>query len=186
MRKQCKCKFDLDDTRTFESYCFEFCGLLNVHYSEIKFLINNKDIVMARTVKKACEILVFYNIQQKKAGGSSGIVSDHGLSSAYSSLFETGLYSDIEIVVNGEKLVAHKCILTARSEKFKTMLLSEATTEMIEQKSNRIEIESKEISAKIYNEMLRWLYVGECDISHLPSEVLPLLQLTDEYLLADL
>ena len=70
-------------------------------------------------------------------------MSDHGLGSAYSSLFETGLYSDIEIVVNGEKLVAHKCILTARSEKFKTMLLSEATTEMIEQKSNRIEIESK-------------------------------------------
>jgi hypothetical protein len=34
--------------------------------------------------------------------------------------------------------------------------------------------------------MLRWLYVGECDISHIASEVLPLLQLTDEYLLSDL
>ena len=34
--------------------------------------------------------------------------------------------------------------------------------------------------------MLRWLYVGECEISHNPSAVLPLLQLTDEYLLPDL
>ncbi len=28
--------------------------------------------------------------------------------------------------------------------------------------------------------------MGECEISHSPSEVLPLLQLTDEYLLPDL
>lgn len=89
-------------------------------------------------------------------------------------------------MVNGEKLRAHKCILTARSEKFKVMLASEATEEMVEQKNGKLEIESKEISATIYKEMLRWLYVGECDVSHLPSEVLPLLQLTDEYLLQDL
>lgn len=131
IRKHCKCKFDLDDCRTFESYCFEFCGLLNVHYSEIKFMIGTKDIVMARNVKKACEILVFYNTQQKKHG-SSGILSDYGLPYAYSKLFETGAFSDLEIVVNGEKLNAHKCILTARSEKFKAMLVSEATTEMVE------------------------------------------------------
>ena len=131
IRKHCKCKFDLDDERTFESYCFEFCGLLNLHYSEIKFMIGSKDIVMARTVRKACQILVFYNTLQKKVG-SSGITSDFGLRSAYSQLFETGVYSDIEIVVNGEKLSAHKCILAARSEKFKVMLTSEATEQMLE------------------------------------------------------
>jgi hypothetical protein len=59
-------------------------------------------------------------------------LSDYGLPYAYSKLFETGAFSDLEIVVNGEKLNAHKCILTARSEKFKAMLVSEATTEMVE------------------------------------------------------
>lgn len=59
-------------------------------------------------------------------------MSDYALGPAYSSLLETGLYSDLEIAVNGETLHAHKCILTARSEKFNVMLLSEATTEMSE------------------------------------------------------
>ena len=34
--------------------------------------------------------------------------------------------------------------------------------------------------------MLKWLYTGECLISESPCSVLPLLQLTDEYLLPDL
>lgn len=42
------------------------------------------------------------------------------------------------------------------------------------------------MTPEIYREMLQWLYMGECEISHSPSEVLPLLQLTDEYLLPDL
>jgi hypothetical protein len=129
IKKYCKCKFDLDETRSFESYCFEFCGLLNVRYHEIKFMIGRKDINMTRTVKKACEILVYYNKQFPKAArGQSTIINDYTIGPAYSSLLETGLYSDIEIFVNGEALKAHKCILTARSEKFNVMLLSEATT----------------------------------------------------------
>jgi hypothetical protein len=54
-------------------------------------------------------------------------MSDYALGPAYNQLLETAIFSDIEIVVNGESLKAHKCILTARSEKFKAMLMSEAT-----------------------------------------------------------
>jgi hypothetical protein len=57
---------------------------------------------------------------------------------------------------------------------------------MQEQQQNKIVISNKLVTADIYREMLHWLYVGECEISHSPSEVLPLLQLTDEYLLSDL
>ena len=63
IKKHCKCKLDLDESRTYESYCFEFCGLLNLKCSDIKFMLGRKDVVMVRTVKKACEILVFYNSQ---------------------------------------------------------------------------------------------------------------------------
>jgi len=49
-----------------------------------------------------------------------------------------------------------------------------------------LSIENKDISPSIFKEMLRWIYMGECGISHNPKEVLPLLQLTDEYLLPDL
>lgn len=34
--------------------------------------------------------------------------------------------------------------------------------------------------------MLKWIYVGECEMSANPQEVIPLLGLTDEYLLPDL
>ena len=57
---------------------------------------------------------------------------------AYRALFENGLFSDVEILVNGESLKAHKCILTARSDKFNTMLNSQGTSQMIEQLSGKI------------------------------------------------
>lgn len=65
IKKHCKCKLDLDELRTYESYCFEFCGLLNLKFSDVKFMIGRKDVVMVRTVRKACEILVLYNTHQK-------------------------------------------------------------------------------------------------------------------------
>jgi len=60
------------------------------------------------------------------------MLSDYALGPAFSSLLETGLYSDLKIVINDDELHAHKCILTARSEKFNVMLLSESTSQMIE------------------------------------------------------
>lgn len=175
IKKYCKCKFDLDDSRTFESFCFEFCGLLNVRLCDIKFMIGRKEVVMGRNVKKSCEILVSYNKFVQARGVHNTQMSDYALGPAYSSLLETGLFSDIEIKVNGETLKAHKCILTARSEKFNVMLLSEATTDMAEQKLNKLQIEDKHVTSEIFKEMLRWLYVGECEVSHNAGFVLPLL-----------
>lgn len=77
--------------------------------------------------------------------------------------------------MNGEVLKAHKCILTARSEKFNVMLLSESTTEMKEQQQNSIKVDNKDISSATFKQLLRWLYTGECEISQNASEVIPLL-----------
>jgi len=54
---------------------------------------------------------------------------------------------------------------------------------MKEQKSNRIEINNKQITAEVFRTMLKWIYTGECELSENPMEVVPLLGLTDEYLL---
>lgn len=85
------------------------------------------------------------------------------------------MFADVEIVVNGVSLKAHKCVLTSRSEKFQVMLLSEATQHMQEQKTSKIIIDRPELTASIYKEMLRWVYTGECTISEKASEVIPLL-----------
>jgi hypothetical protein len=35
IKKYCKCKLEFDDSRTFESYCHEFCGLLNLRFLDV-------------------------------------------------------------------------------------------------------------------------------------------------------
>lgn len=42
------------------------------------------------------------------------------------------------------------------------------------------------VNAQTFRSMLQWIYTGECEMSDNASDVLPLLSLTDEYLLPDL
>ena len=37
IKKYCKCKLQFDDSRSYASYCHEFCGLLNIRFSDIRF-----------------------------------------------------------------------------------------------------------------------------------------------------
>lgn len=48
IKKYCKCKFAYDGSRTYESYVFEFCGLLNVKMKDLKFSVGRKEVVMSR------------------------------------------------------------------------------------------------------------------------------------------
>lgn len=127
IKKYCKCKLEFDDSRTFESYCHEFCGLLNLRFNDIRFMHGRKEVPMQRTVKKPQEIIVYYHKQtglQRQRGNS---IFENSLGSAFLSLLENGFFADIEIVINGESIFCHKCILIARSEKFRVMLFSDAT-----------------------------------------------------------
>ena len=61
IKKYCKCKLQFDDSRSYASYCHEFCGLLNIRFSDIRFFQGRKEVPMMRTVKKPTEIIVYYN-----------------------------------------------------------------------------------------------------------------------------
>jgi hypothetical protein len=61
MKKYCKCKFSFDSTRTYQSYVYEFCGLLNIQYKDVKFFMGNRELSMQRSVRKPCEIDVFHD-----------------------------------------------------------------------------------------------------------------------------
>ena len=61
IKKYCKCKLQFDDSRSYMSYAHEFCGLLNIRFSDIRFFMGRKEVAMMRTVKKPCEIIVYYN-----------------------------------------------------------------------------------------------------------------------------
>ena len=57
---------------------------------------------------------------------------------------------------------------------------------MSEQIDNKMIVKNPLISSHCFRAMLQWIYTGECEMSDNASDVLPLLLLTDEYLLPDL
>lgn len=73
MKKFCRCKFTFDNQRTFQSYCFEFCGLLNVRMSDVKFYLGNREAPLSRQVRKPCiiEVQSSNGSGGKQGGGSS-------------------------------------------------------------------------------------------------------------------
>ena len=116
----------------------------------------------------------------------------NALGPAYYSLLETGAYADFKIVVNGTSIPCHKCVLASRSDKFRVMLLEEDGTPKNNQmnfkelKHNKLKVKNKMVTPETYRAMLQWMYMGECEMSNSAREVIPLLGLTDEYLLPDL
>ena len=174
MKKYCKCKFTFDPQRTFQSYCFEFCGLLNLQHKDVKFYLGSREAPLQRLVRKACVIEVFNaNANSTKSGANA-------LQPAFKELLDKALYSDIELVVNGEPIKAHKCVLMARSEKFKALVESNMRESLL----NRVEVDNTEL--KSYRLLLQWIYEGECDLPDSVLDLISLLNLSDEYLLSDL
>jgi len=82
---------------------------------DVKFFIKSREVALMRQVRKAVRIDVYSH-------NSSSKNSLNSLKHAFNDLLNKGIYSDLEIVVNGEIMKAHKCILIARSDKFKSML----------------------------------------------------------------
>lgn len=142
---------------------------------------------MMRTIKKPCEIIVYYNkLTSAQRQLKANSMFENALGPAYLTLIDTGLYSDLEIEVHGAKFFVHKCILTSRSEKFKVMLLSDSVNAMREQLTNKMVVTNPMVTPETFRAMLQWIYTGECEMLDDASDVLPLLSLTDEYLLPDL
>lgn len=89
-------------------------------------------------------------------------------------------FSDVTLIIDGKSIPAHKCLLAARSGKFKMML----DASMVEQNSSEITIEtSKPI---LMASIIDWIYSSEIDFPEVTSDIFELILLADEYLLDDL
>ncbi len=184
MKKCCKCKFAFDSQRTYQSYCFEFCGLLNLRMNDCRFYLGTRELSMSRSVKKPCIIEV------QSTGGSSNRSQTTNnsnqccLQQAIRSLLDTGLYSDLELVVNQDSenpIRVHRGLLMARSEKFRAMLMDSG---MKESTAGTVQIVAPDVSTDTYRLLIQWMYEGECDMTGCSiEEALGLLRLSDEYLL---
>lgn len=85
-------------------------------------------------------------------------------------------YSDVTLIVNGERFPAHKVILAARSEYFRAMLFGGM------RESHASEVELVVGSLDAFKHLLRYIYKGDMQLTSMKEDLLlEVLGLTHQY-----
>ena len=167
-------KISIQKPRKFNSYANEFCGLSGLSYKTLRFLSLGRDVLPDMVITSCCLLKVYHTSEFTLS------VSNPLKSSLYS-LYSTGSYSDVKIILNGKtELKAHKCILASRSTKFECML----STTFMEGCSNTVSVDCE--TPDLFKLMLMWIYCGEIKFPEDIIDVFKLMLLADEYMLTDL
>ncbi|XP_057339993.1 speckle-type POZ protein-like [Microplitis mediator] len=91
----------------------------------------------------------------------------------YQELYESKLGSDVELIVQEQKIQAHKLILMVRSPVFRAML----TTDMRENREKTITI--KDMDSEVFKSMLEFIYTDK--VNDLDDVAEQLLEAADKY-----
>ncbi|XP_011505483.1 PREDICTED: BTB/POZ domain-containing protein 9 [Ceratosolen solmsi marchali] len=98
------------------------------------------------------------------------------LSKDIGALYLSGDYSDITLIVSGQRFDVHKAILAARSQYFRALLYGGL------KESTQSEIELKEPTIPAFKELLKYIYTGHISLSNQKEEViLDILGLVHQY-----
>lgn len=166
-------RIPLTRPRTAQSYCHEFCGIVGVPFSALRFQLDSRPINPETFIISPCIIKAFHSCDILQS-------SQNSLQPALLDLLSSGLNSDIEIITPHETFRVHKCILMCRSPKFKAML----TSGMLEGESARLELH--DVDSSLIDKLLKWIYTGSVIMPNEVEKVCELLLLADEYFLPDL
>jgi len=82
------------------------------------------------------------------------------LLAAMASIVNTDIYSDITIIVDGERLPAHRIFLFARSKYFRDILNGDESNNKII--NNEIQIQENGLSPDMMRELLHFIYTDHC------------------------
>jgi len=97
-----------------------------------------------------------FHYESKPMPGSAVTVAvrDPNLQSDLLKMLNDGIDADVNLVVRGKKIAAHKAILKVRSEYFRGLFESG----MMESRKNEVEI--KDVSPELFQRFLEFLYTG--------------------------
>jgi len=171
--KNCYKNIPIAKPRNFQSYCYEFCGIVGVTYSTVRFLIGGRDVNPDFCIMSNCHVKVLHTSE-------FNLQPPNSLKAAFMGLLNAGTFSDVTLNVNGEIIQCHKCILVTRSAKFEAMFnssLKENASEEVIIKCERPEL---------FKLMLTWMYCGEIKFPDDVFDIFDLMLLADEYLIGDL
>ncbi len=105
----------------------------------------------------------------------------HFLSEHIGALFLNDEYSDVTLLVDGQRFNAHKVILAARSEYFRALLYGG----MLESAMSEIELKDTPLGA--FKFLLRYIYTGQMSLASQRDDlVLEILGLAHQYGFQDL
>ncbi len=91
-------------------------------------------------------------------------------------------FPDIFFRVEGEKIPAHRAILVARSPYFARLFLGDFR----ESSSAEVDIPAEHVTAKIFRDVLRFLYTGDWESIISPENCVEILGAADSFLMEDL
>lgn len=103
---------------------------------------------------------------QHRLSSSSGEI-DHTsfLSEDIGGLYLSDDYSDVTLIVNGQRFNGHKVILAARSQYFRALLFGGL------RESSQSEIELKEPTLPAFKGLLKYIYTGHMSLANQREEV---------------
>ena len=88
------------------------------------------------------------------------------LSEDIGALYLSDDYSDVTLIISGQRFNAHKVILAARSQYFRALLFGGL------RESTQSEIELKEPTLPAFKNLLRYIYTGHMTLANQREEVI--------------
>ena len=139
---------------TFSMSCYE--GRMNGQFCILRSsLLDHFGLVNGELIIN-CEVELIEPEQYANKSASSAFQD-------YGQLLTSGKFSDVTMVVGGERFAAHKSILAARSPVFAAMFDHDTK----ERQENKVDI--PDMDAKVFQELLNFIYTCKANDSMLPE-----------------
>lgn len=124
-----------------------------------------------------CEVSTF-NTECFSVSWKEELLVTRAIITNYEEFVDNSELSDVTFIIEGQRIPAHKTILSMRSPVFSAMFRSD----MIEKNQNEVNVE--DVSANVFIEFLRFLYTAR--VNNLAQIAVDLFILADRYLCEDL
>jgi speckle-type POZ protein len=154
----------------------------------VEFYLSKEDLIKPdsrqpdRTLTFYCKILTHVKQKTQSSADPSSLAIDCSseLMTHLVNLFDDMQFSDVNFNVGGRIFLAHKVILTTRSQYFAAMFKHPTK----ENSTNQVKIE--DIEPEVFDQLLRFIYTGRVPLDKLQTMAAELFIAADKYLMDEL
>jgi speckle-type POZ protein len=154
------------------------------HY--VEFNLSKEDLIKSNSHQQSdgsltfyCKVLTYVKQETESSADPSSLAIDCSgeLITHLDGLFDNMQFSDVNFNIGGREFLAHKVILSARSQYFAAMFQHPTK----ENSTNQVKIE--DIEPEFFDQLLRFIYTGRVPLDKLETMAAGLFIAADKYLL---